>query len=304
MAAFLDVSFTTAESAASALGPNAAPWTTPNLAISGDFDGAAISTMPAGEFGPLLVLTGNDISIPEDARITGIQTRVWATSTTAGGVQPVVAENWLTLGSNRQSMFGIFETIGPANWIAGQPPVDPEVFGASDSLGEFKAAMLSQAKTTTRMELAFWNNTGATRTVYIWNAQVRLWADLPSMKDVVERAFRKLAILSKDTAIEGDDLSHGLLLLNDMLFGWEVYGVDIGHQEREADEAFPLSRKYIEGTAQQLAERLSPDYQVPAASADRFFRQLQGDFMKIEPAKISSSLTRMPSRFWRNTRIR
>jgi hypothetical protein len=104
---------------------------------------------------------------------------------------------------------------------------------------------------------------------------------MTTAQDVVERAYRKLAILSKDTTIEGDDLTYGLQSLNDMLFGWAIFGVDISHTVLIASDTFPLADKYIEGTSMQLAERLSPDYQVPAMSSQRFFAALQRDYNNV-----------------------
>ena len=118
---------------------------------------------------------------------------------------------------------------------------------------------------------------------------------MATMQEIVERAFRKLSVLSVDTDIDADSLAHGLLLLNDMMFGWEIFGIDIEHTTLAAGDTFPLEDKFIEGTAMQLAERLSPDYQVPAPSADAFFRQLQAAYLVIAAAEIPTTLRKTSS---------
>jgi hypothetical protein len=246
MTAFLDVAFTNAAAEDFVILPASGEWTGLENALTQPTDGAASFPMAAGSFTSGLVLTGNDIIPPGNASVTGLQVRLWVSSTTQAGLR---AQYWLkdlTLGGLKVTVPGGGGVLaGPANWPNATPPSEAQELGATDSIEPFKALSLTQAKSNTRLDLQFVNPTAAARTVYVWNAQLRLWLDLPSMQDVVQRAYRKLSILSKDTTIEGDDLAYGLQSLNDMLFGWETYGVNIGHQERVADEAFPIARKYV-----------------------------------------------------------
>lgn len=115
-------------------------------------------------------------------------------------------------------------------------------------------------------------------------------------RDIVERAYRKVALKSEDEAITGDMLEHGIDTLNSMMFGWELFGIDIEHSTLSATDDFSLAAKFEEGTVYQLASRLSPDYIVPAPDADMFFRALQSAYMVIDEAKINNALIRVPSR--------
>lgn len=123
---------------------------------------------------------------------------------------------------------------------------------------------------------------------------------MTTTRDVVERAFRKIALKAEDQAITGDMLEHGVAVLNDMMFGWELFGINISHSELEAADTFPLAAKFVEGTVYQLATRLSPDYLVPAPDSDRFFRALQAAYVVIDEATIPKALTRLPSQIDRD----
>lgn len=279
MTAFLDFKFTEAE--ASTDGFDTAPsftvvrWSNPTNALDLNVEGAATVTTDFTT-GVLKLSAPTVLSeYPANAAVRGISFDLWTSATTAF---------WNR--SNIQTAFGqSLNFFSPSTQFSQYtnpaiPPVLPITMGGEDYLWNYSAMTLGQMLSGFAVELEG-VAAGSNRTFAVWNVDGRVWLDVPSMQDIVERAYRKLAILSKDTTIEADDLAHGTMLLNDMLFGWEIFGVDIGHVERQAGEAFPIARKFVEATAMQLAERLSPDYQVPAMSSQRFFAALQREYNNV-----------------------
>jgi len=119
---------------------------------------------------------------------------------------------------------------------------------------------------------------------------------MATARDIVERAYRKIALKAEDEAITGDMLEHGIETLNSMIFGWELFGVDTEHTALASTDTLPLAARFEEGTVYQLASRLSPDFLVPAPDADMFFRALQAAYMVIEESTINSAIIRVPSR--------
>lgn len=128
---------------------------------------------------------------------------------------------------------------------------------------------------------------------------------MATMRDIAERALRKIGVVAKDEPMGADDASVGVEALNAMLHAWKLAGVDITHTTLDAADAFPLGPEFEEGTTYLLASRLSPDYAAPAGfDADDWFRKIQAAYMEISSVTISTALTRMPSRYWRDSRIR
>lgn len=113
---------------------------------------------------------------------------------------------------------------------------------------------------------------------------------------IVERAFRKINVKAEDEGLTADQLAHGLDCLNLMMHGWELWGIDTNHVDLTAASVFPLLPKFEEGTVYLLAERISPDYERPAAfNADDFLRRIQAAYMVIPNAVMPRALLRTPS---------
>lgn len=128
---------------------------------------------------------------------------------------------------------------------------------------------------------------------------------MATVEDIVTAAFRKIGVVSEDEDLQASTLSVGVDSYNRMLHAWKLRGVDVSHTTQVSTDTFPLAEEYEEGTIYVLASRLSPDYTVPANfDADDWFRTLQAAYMVIAESTISTALTRMPSRYWRDTRVR
>ncbi len=119
---------------------------------------------------------------------------------------------------------------------------------------------------------------------------------MTTAQTIVERAFRKIGIKAEDESLTADQLAHGLDSLNQMMHGWELWGIDINHVDLASSDPFPLLPKFEEGTVYMLAERMFPDYAVPPSfSADDFLRRIQAAYMVIAEAAMPRTILRTPS---------
>lgn len=114
--------------------------------------------------------------------------------------------------------------------------------------------------------------------------------------NIIERAFRKIGVRAEDEGLTADQMAHGVRALNDLMFGLELWGVNLGHVYQAESAPFPLDAKFYDGFVHLLAERISPDYNAPANfNADDFLRRLQAAYMIIAEAPIPRALLRTPS---------
>lgn len=128
---------------------------------------------------------------------------------------------------------------------------------------------------------------------------------MATVQDIVTAAFRKIGVVAEDEDLQTATLSVGVDAFNRMLHAWELRGVDLSHTDQVAGDTFALDDKFQEGVIYLLAGRLSPDYTTPAHfDADDWFRGIQAAYMTITAVTIPTALTRMPSRYWRDTRVR
>lgn len=120
---------------------------------------------------------------------------------------------------------------------------------------------------------------------------------MPTMADIVNRAYRKIGVLAIDEELGGDEAETGIEALNGMLHEWSLRGVDISHTDKILSDEFPLAAAYRDGTVYMLASRLAPDYVVPQAfDADDFFRAIQAAYMTIDTVSFDKALTEVPSK--------
>jgi hypothetical protein len=121
---------------------------------------------------------------------------------------------------------------------------------------------------------------------------------MTTVRDIVERAYRKIGVVSADEAMQADAAASGLDAFNEMLSAWALHGITLSPAFTDAAlaDAFPLADKFREGTIYLLASRLSPEWMAPVAfDADDFFRRVQAAYMVIEESTIDRGLTVMPS---------
>lgn len=120
---------------------------------------------------------------------------------------------------------------------------------------------------------------------------------MATVRDIVERAYRKIGVLAHDEDLDGGDAEVGIDAFNDMLHGWEARSVALSYSDVTLEDDFPLADKYREGTVYLLAERLAPDYSRPVSfDADDWFRCIQADYAQEYLLTVPPALTRPPSR--------
>lgn len=267
MTAYVDFRFT-----------EATGWTDSANALSIKASGAASSgSISSGSDTPTLILSGPSvpaISGVEDATITGVRFEIWpaqnGSGTTTNPFDTVQFD--CAIGTSSNLAAGVnFGVRNPLSTTAAREPV---YFGGESNLWGFPALTLSQFTTGFELSIVATVVGPKARNFTVWDTKGRLWLDALSMEDVTKRAFRKIGVLSIDEDLDADSLAHGVDLLNDMMFGWAMFGVAYNHVEKAAGEAFPIARKFVEGTSMMLAARLSQDYQVPPVASDRFFASL------------------------------
>lgn len=116
---------------------------------------------------------------------------------------------------------------------------------------------------------------------------------MATVEDIVNRAFKKIAIVSRDETAEPFDLSEGVTAYNSMIHAWRLAGVDFEFTDQTASDAFTLGDEYQEGVVYNLASRLSPDYVTPANfDADDWFRKFQAAQMVIADVEQPLALRR------------
>lgn len=119
---------------------------------------------------------------------------------------------------------------------------------------------------------------------------------MATVRDIVERAHKKMGVIGKGESMPADYLSDGVDALNEMLHGWKSMGVDVSHSDLSEADTFPLADEYKEGTIYMLAARLSPEYSLPPMfNPDDWFRALQAGYTTIDTLSAPKMLTRMPS---------
>lgn len=114
---------------------------------------------------------------------------------------------------------------------------------------------------------------------------------MTTVREIIERAHRKITVLARDESLEAHDISHGLDALNMMLAAWKLSGISRTHTTLTLTSTFPLAAEYEEGTVYMLAGRLAPDFSMPANfDADDFFRKVQVAYLTISEVTIPKAL--------------
>lgn len=119
---------------------------------------------------------------------------------------------------------------------------------------------------------------------------------MATVRDIVSRAYRKLAVTAFDTAPTADEMSEGVEAYNMMLHAWKLRRVDINHVDQVESNIFPLGPEFEEGTVYLLAARLSPNYTTPANfNAEMWFRNIQAALRPKSTPTFPGGLLDMPS---------
>lgn len=128
---------------------------------------------------------------------------------------------------------------------------------------------------------------------------------MTTVADIITRAFRKIGVAADDEALTASQMQAGLDAYNDMLHGWSLRGVNLSHVDQGTSDQFFMGDEFREGTVYLLAERLSPDYTVPRSfDTQMWFDDFRRAYTDTPKVKMPNAISRMPSRYWRNSRVR
>lgn len=120
---------------------------------------------------------------------------------------------------------------------------------------------------------------------------------MATVQDIVTRALKKIAVVSKDETPEQYEIDEGVIAYNMMVHGWKLESADFEHTDQAASDTFTYGDEYQEGFVYLLASRLSPDYLVPANfNADKWLRDFQAAKMTIDDVTFDRALDLTPSR--------
>lgn len=118
--------------------------------------------------------------------------------------------------------------------------------------------------------------------------------------EIVTGALKAIAVIDAEESTPAADLANGLIALNDMIASWGVKGVHTGAPVLAATDPFPFEDMHVSGVKAMLAQYIADDYgmAVPSNVAKRALQGWQAiyaDFHVIEPLRIDTGLTVMPS---------
>jgi hypothetical protein len=121
---------------------------------------------------------------------------------------------------------------------------------------------------------------------------------MATVRDIVERALRKIGVVAIDEAMTADQAQIGLDALNMMMAALELDGIDVAWIEAELPDQFAMEPKFHEGLVYMLASRLAPDFSFPSFDESRFKRGLSAAYLIVPDAVIDRTLIR-PYRYGR-----
>lgn len=122
---------------------------------------------------------------------------------------------------------------------------------------------------------------------------------MATARDLIQAAMRKIGVVAEDEALTADQAAHCIGVLNRMIAGWELQGVNVGWRETGISEDVDLPLNIHEAVTYCLAERLGPDYGRPAPDATLYFRQVAADYLIIPDGQIDRALRITPSQYRR-----
>lgn len=119
---------------------------------------------------------------------------------------------------------------------------------------------------------------------------------MATARDIVERAYRKIGVVSTDEAMTADQAAIGSDALNMMMHGLVLDGIDTGYSDLELAEQFSLDARFHEGIVYMLAARLAPDFARPGFDETVFKRRLANAFLIVPDVAFDLTLVRSARR--------
>lgn len=117
---------------------------------------------------------------------------------------------------------------------------------------------------------------------------------MPSMNEIVERAYRKIGVVAEDEPMNAQQQANGLAALNSMMAAWRSAGVNYDHASTlSGTSEYPLGDRWVRHAVHLLAEEIAPDN--ATSYATDLLRQLQAGFAVVPKIQTSSVLRNTPS---------
>ena len=123
---------------------------------------------------------------------------------------------------------------------------------------------------------------------------------MPTALDIVTDALNLIGVAGVSENASSEDAKFALDALNDMIFAWELKGVDVSHTALGLTSTFALDDKFVEATKYLLGQRLSRLYGRPPPDpliTDDGWRALQAAYWAVPTVKVDAGLLKMPSQF-------
>lgn len=121
-------------------------------------------------------------------------------------------------------------------------------------------------------------------------------------RDLLNRAFRLIAVCDPDETPTARQCSDALAALNQMMHNWRSQSVDIAHSDLTLDDDVNLDDQYIEACTALLAVRLQPEYPGSVLTpslieiANNGWSALQAGFLDIDNLRVDRGLSRIGRR--------
>ena len=114
---------------------------------------------------------------------------------------------------------------------------------------------------------------------------------MTTANDIITRAAKTVGILAAGETLEDSDAQDILASLNDMLHGWELDGITLGHTDLELTDTLQLPDSHTRAIRYNLAVEISGEYgkQLAPAIAERAgngFLMLQSYYIKPRKLEI------------------
>ncbi len=119
---------------------------------------------------------------------------------------------------------------------------------------------------------------------------------MATVRDIVQRAYRKIGVVATDEAMTADQAQVGVEALNMMMAALELEGIDVAWADAELSDQFAMEAKFHEGCVYMLAGRLAPDFSFPSFNDSAFKRGLAAAYLIVPDMQIDRALLRIGRR--------
>lgn len=119
---------------------------------------------------------------------------------------------------------------------------------------------------------------------------------MATVRDIVERAYRKIGVVSEEEPMTPSQAANGLIAYNMMMHGLENHSINVLHVDAELSDQFTLFPRFEEAAVYILAEKMSPDNSMPSPRAIGHLRALQAAYSQTPKASMPSGLVYPTSR--------